>query len=233
MGIFSRFTDIVNSNINAILEKAEDPEKMVRLMIQEMEDTLVEVRSAAARAIADRKEIARRLDTVSAEVNDWHNKAELAVSKGRDDLARAALAEKARVSQVADTLSSDHTALEEGLDKLNGDIARLEEKLADAKSRQKALLARHSTAQRRLEVRKQIHDYRIDDALLRFEQFERRMDDVEGRVEAYDLGLQKDLASQFHGLESDEAVNEELAQLKKRLAGQPAAPAEDAPKAAE
>ncbi len=228
MGIFSRFTDIVNSNINAILEKAEDPEKIIRLMIQEMEDTLVEVRSAAARAIADRKEIGRRLERVSVEVDDWQAKAELAVNKGRDDLARAALAEKARVVQVADTLSADHTALQEGLDKLNGDIARLEEKLADAKSRQKALIARHSTAQRRLDVRKQIHDYRIDDALLRFEQFERRMDDVEGRVEAYDLGLQKDLASQFHGLESDEKVSEELEALKKRLAGKPAPqPVED------
>jgi phage shock protein A len=224
MGIFSRFTDIVKSNINSILEKAEDPEKMVRLMIQEMEDTLVEVRSAAARAIADKKEIARRLERVSAEVDDWQDKAELAVSKGRDDLARAALAEKARVGQVASTLDADHTALEEGLNKLNGDIARLEEKLADAKSRQKALIARHSTAQRRLDVRKQIHDYRIDDALLRFEQFESRMDDVEGRVEAYDLGLQKDLASQFHGLESDEAVSQELERLKQRLSAKPAAP---------
>jgi phage shock protein A len=223
MGIFSRFSDIVNSNINAILDKAEDPEKLVRLMIQEMEDTLVEVRSAAARGIADRKQVGRKLKGLETEVLEWSTKAELAVSKQRDDLAKGALAEKAKVDQAAAALRQQQAALEEGLASLNGDIARLEEKLADAKTRQKAIVARHQTARHRLEVREKIHSPKIDDALVRFEQFERRMEHVEGRVEAYDLGLQKDLHKEISDLETSEAVEQELKDLKARMTqGNPA-----------
>jgi phage shock protein A len=217
MGIFSRFSDIVNSNINAILDKAEDPEKLVRLMIQEMEDTLVEVRSAAARGIADRKEVTRKLKGLDKEVAEWNRKAELAVSKGRDDLAKGALAEKAKVTQAADALQQQHAALEEGLARLNEDISRLEDKLADAKARQKTILARHQTARHRLDVRQKIHNPKIDDALVRFEQFERRMEHVEGRVEAYDLGIQKDLHREIADLESSDAVEQELQNLKARI----------------
>ena len=217
MGIFSRFTDIVNSNINSILEKAEDPEKIVRLMIQEMEDTLVEVRSTAARAIADKKELKRKVAALDREQHEWQQKAELAITKGRDDLARAALQEKARVVEAVTALKAQYSAVEDGLAKLNDDIARLEEKLADAKSRQKALIMRHQTATRRLQVREKLHDYKIEDALVRFEQFERKMENVEGRVEAYDLGLKKDLKRQFTSLESEEKVEAELKDLKQRL----------------
>ena len=216
MGIFSRFSDIINSNINAILEKAEDPEKIVRLMIQEMEDTLVEVRSAAARAIADRKEIGRKLDMIERDARDWQAKAELAIDKGRDDLAKAALAEKNRVGQIADALRQEYGAVGESLDKLNTDIGSLEAKLADAKARQQAIIARHTTASKRLEVRKRLHDYKIDDALLRFEQFERRMDTIEGQVESYDLGKKKDLSQEIADLEASETVERELNELKSR-----------------
>ena len=219
MGIFTRFSDIVNSNINAILDKAEDPEKIVRLMIQEMEDTLVEVRSAAARSIADKKDLNRKLESLDRELEDWDSKAELAVRKGREDLAKAALVEKSRVAQAADVLKQDYVAVDEGLSKLNEDIARLEAKLEDAKARQKALLARHKTASSRLAARKKIHDYKIDDALIRFEQYTRRIDDVEGRVEAYDLGLPKDLNHEFASLEAEESVAEELEALKRRVKG--------------
>lgn len=218
MGIFSRFTDIVNSNINAILDKAEDPEKIVRLMIQEMEDTLVEVRSAAARLIADKKATGRALALLQKDAQDWQAKAALALDKGREDLAKAALVEKAQVVRSAEALHSQQAAIAAGLDKLSDDIGRLEAKLADAKIRQKSLIARHQTANRRLEVRKKIHDYRIDDALVRFDQYERRMDDLEGRVEAYDLGARKDLRQEFSDLESAEAVERELTEMKaKRL----------------
>jgi len=221
MGIFSRFTDIVNSNINAILDKAEDPEKLVRLMIQEMEDTLVEVRSAAARSIADRKESQRTLSVLDKEASDWQSKAELAIDKGREDLAKAALVEKAHVLNSAERLRKELDVLDAGLEKLSDDIAQLEAKLADAKARQQALLARHETASRRLEVRKKIHDYRIDDALVRFDRFERRMDDIEGRVEAYDLGARKDLRQEFSELESSDAIEKELRTLKQRRQKRP------------
>ncbi len=217
MGIFSRFSDIVNSNINAILEKAEDPEKLVRLMIQEMEDTLVEVRSTAARAIADKKGLNRNLAAYEKEEQDWHKKAELAISKGRDDLAKAALAEKNRVGEAAATIKGQYQAVDDGLSKLNDDIARLEDKLADAKNRQKALIARHHTATKRLEIRKKIHNYKIEDALVRFEQFEKKMEGVESRVEAYDLGRKKDLHQKFVSLEVEEKVEKELQKLKARL----------------
>ena len=219
MGIFSRFTDIVNANINAMLDKAEDPEKIVRLMIQEMEDTLVEVRSAAARAIADRKELDRKLVTVERDRDDWDQKAELAVRKGRDDLARAALAERARVEERVEVLRSQHAQVDDGLERLKEDITRLEEKLADAKTRQKALVMRHQTASKRLDVRKHTHENKIDDALVRFEQFERKMEHMEGRVEAYDIGPQKDLRGEFHSLENQESVEEALDELKRRVGG--------------
>ena len=220
MGIFTRFSDIVNSNINAILDKAEDPEKIVRLMIQEMEDTLVEVRSAAARSIADKKDLNRKLESLDSELRDWEDKAELAMRKGREDLAKAALVEKSRVQAAVDAIKGDYVAVDDGLAKLNEDIARLEAKLADAKARQKALLARHKTANSRLAARRKIYDYKIDDAMVRFEQYTRRIDDVEGRIEAYDLGLPKDLNHEFASLEAEESVQKELDDLKRRISGE-------------
>jgi phage shock protein A len=220
MGIFSRFTDIVNSNINSILDKAEDPEKLVRLMIQEMEDTLVEVRSTAARAIADRKEITRSLAGLEAEAREWQAKAELALDKNREDLAKAALAEKGRATAAAEALRTQHQTLGDGLDKLNDDVVRLEEKLVDAKTRQQAILSRQRTASGRLEARKRLHSARVDDALIRFDQFERRIDDIEAHVESYDLGGKKSLKDEFSELENEDAVAQELRELKSKRAGQ-------------
>jgi phage shock protein A len=216
----------VNSNINAILDKAEDPEKIVRLMIQEMEDTLVEVRSAAARSIADKKDLNRKIEALEQERKDWEDKAELALRKGREDLAKAALVEKSRVATAVDAFKQDYEAVDEGLSKLNEDIARLEAKLEDAKARQKTLLARHKTANSRLAARKKIHDHKIDDAMLRFEAYTRRIDDVEGRVEAYDLGMPQDLNHEFAGLEAEESVNKELDALKARVAAERTAEAD-------
>jgi len=142
MGIFSRMTDIIHANLNAMLDKAEDPEKIVRLMVQEMEDTLVEARTAAARAIADKKELNRRHHSFTTEINDWQAKAELAMSKGREDLAKAALIEKNQLMLSADAIEQQVKDVEAGLEKLNTDIASLEEKLADARNRQKSLILR-------------------------------------------------------------------------------------------
>ena len=217
MGIFSRMSDIINANINAMLEKAEDPEKIVRLMIQEMEDTLVEVRSAAARAIADKKTDRRKLAAIRAEVQEWEQKAELAVKKGRDDLAKAALHEKAAVERVAVGLEAQLGQVDDGLERLNEDIARLQEKLADAKARQKALLMRHETGNNRLRVREQLHQPKVDDALMRLEKFERKIENVEGRVESYDLGERPDLRREIQNLEGEEKVEQALNELKARL----------------
>jgi len=217
MGIFSRMSDIINSNLNAMLEKAEDPEKIVRLMIQEMEDTLVEVRSAAARTIADKKEHRRRLAAIRSEARDWEAKAELAVSKGRDDLAKAALREKSAAERIATGLDEQLALVDEGLDRLNGDISRLQAKLADAKARQKALLTRHETGNHRLRLREQLHEGKVDDALVRFEKFERKVENIEGRVEAYDLGERPDLRQEIQNLEGEEKVEQALNELKRRM----------------
>ena len=218
MGIFSRFSDIINSNINSILDKAEDPEKMVRLIIQEMEETLVEVRTQSAKLIADKKDLNRRIERLRREAEDWDNKAVVALNKGREDLARAALKEKTGAEEEAATIEADLDMIEGNLDKLSGDIQQLQQKLVDAKTRQKALIMRGKTAQSRMGVKRQIHDVDIDEAMSRFDRYERRIDDLEGEVEAYDLG-QRSLADEISELENDERVDEELERLKARMSG--------------
>lgn len=216
MGIFSRFTDIVNSNINALLDKAEDPEKMVRLIIQEMEDTLVEVRSASAKTIASKKDVSAQISKYKAQAQDWESKAELALSKEREDLARAALQEKSKCEEAAEALTNEYAVIEEQISKLQDETAQLQEKLADAKARQKTIIMRQKTASSRLEVKKSLDSGKVDSAMGRFEQYERKIDDLESQVEAYDLG-KKTLNDEFAELESDGKVDDELAALKKKM----------------
>jgi phage shock protein A len=224
MGIFSRFTDIINSNINSILDKAEDPEKMVRLIIQEMEETLVEVRTQSAKLIADKKELGRRVERLHLEAEDWESKAEVALGKGREDLARAALKEKSLAEEAMMARETNLEVIDINLDKLSGDIGLLQQKLGDAKARQKALIVRSRTAQSRMGVKRQLHDVDIDEAMSRFDRYERKIDDLEGEVEAYDLG-QKTLSDEIGDLENDERIDEALARLKAKMA-QPGAQAE-------
>ena len=217
MGIFSRLADIVNSNINAILDRAEDPEKLIRLIIQEMEDTLVEVRSSAVRTIAEKKEIERRLATLEREHEEWQRRAELAVTKGREDLAKGALLAKARVSEALAALQSQRQQIEDALAKQNEDLAKLQAKLADAKTREKTIAARHKTAANRIRLRTHLYDERITDAFARFEHVERALDEMESKVEVFDLGRKKTVAVELAGLEAESAVEEELKALKERL----------------
>ncbi len=217
MGIFSRLADIVNSNINAILDRAEDPEKIIRLIIQEMEDTLVEVRSSAVRTIAEKKEIERRIATLTREQEEWQRRAELAVTKGREDLAKGALVAKARVVQALETLQRQHQQIEDALHKQNEDITKLQAELVDAKAREKAIVARQKTAAARLKLRSRLYDERITDAFARFEQVERALDEIEGKVEAFDLGRKPTLGEELAGLEAEDGVEEELKALKQRL----------------
>ena len=216
MGIFTRFTDIVNSNINALLDKAEDPEKMVRLIIQEMEDTLVEVRSASAKTLASKKEITAQINKYESDAADWEAKAELALSKDRDDLARAALQEKKKSVEAAEALNKELNVVDEQISKLQEEIGQLQDKLADAKARQKTIIMRQKTASSRLDVKRTLDSSKVDAAMGRFEQYERKIDDLESQVDAYDLG-KKTLNDEFADLESDEKIDEELAKLKAKM----------------
>lgn len=217
MGVFSRLADIVNSNINSILDRAEDPEKIVRLIIQEMEETLVEVRATAARSIAEKKDIERQLKRCRNAQSGWQDKAELAMRKGREDLAKAALIEKAKLSEAAQAMEEDLAALEAALGQGEADIGKLEAKLQEAKTRQKAMQARQETANNRLRTRRAIYDRRVEDALMRFESVERRIDRTESVIEAYEMGRPKSTAEQLAELEADAAIEDELAALKARL----------------
>lgn len=216
MGIFSRFTDIINSNLNSLLDKAEDPKKMVRLIIQEMEDTLVEVRSSSAKTLADKKELQRQISRYQNDVEQWQIKAELALSKNREDLARAALLEKKKVDAAAVALMKELAHIDDHISKLQSEITQLQEKLADAKVRQKAILMRESTANSRLKVKTKIDSSKVDDALTRFDRFERKIDDIEAQVESYDMGT-KSLADEINELASNDQIEDELAALKKKV----------------
>ncbi|MBL1431702.1 MAG: phage shock protein PspA [Robiginitomaculum sp.] len=217
MGIFSRMGDIINSNINSMLEKAEDPEKIARLIIQEMEDTLIEVRTAAARAIADKKDVTRKLEKFNATVNEWTDKSELAISKGREDLARGALQAKAKASGMVEILSTELGIINSAIDKAESDMGKLQDKLDEAKAKHKALLIRAGTAQTRLKVRETVADHKIEDALSRYAALERKVDELEAQADAFDLNEGKSLESQFAELAGEESIELELAALKAKL----------------
>jgi phage shock protein A len=219
MGIFSRMTDIINSNINSILDQAEDPQKMIRLIIQEMEDTLVEVRSSSARVLAERKAADRRRAQVLEDVQNWEDKARLAISKGREDLARAAVQEKQAIEEELAVVEAELQATDDHIEQLNGEIGQLQQKLSEAKAKQKTLIMRSTTVESRTKVKRQMHREALDDAFTKFGHFERRMDNLESQLESMDLGrdVSPDLASEIDSLVEDEKVNEELSRLKQEM----------------
>ncbi|MHA7879704.1 MAG: phage shock protein PspA [Saccharospirillum sp.] len=219
MGIFSRMTDIVNSNLNALLDRAEDPKKMIRLIIQEMEETLVEVRSSSARVIADKKEAQRRLSRLTQEADEWENKARLALEKNREDLARAALAEKQALQDEQRLVEQEFEALDEHLAQLSSEIGQLQQKLNDAKAKQKSMLMRQQTVSTRIKARRQLQKDSLQDAFEKFEHYERRMDNMEGELESMSLGGDErdQLASEINSLAQDDSVNAELDRLKAEM----------------
>lgn len=216
MGIFTRLSDIINSNINALLDKAEDPDKMIRMVIQEMEETLVEVRSTTAKIIADKKELVRRNEKLAQQAADWQQKAELALSKQREDLAKAALLEKAQVNEVIELVREDMRKLDASLDKLTHEIEQLQAKLNDARVRQKAMMMRHTATRSRHAVNSKLYDSNIDQALNRFEHFERRIESMESEIEASVIG-KKGIAAEFEALEKESRIEQELAALKTKM----------------
>lgn len=229
MGIFSRLGDIINSNVTALLDRAEDPEKIARLIVQEMEETLVEVRTAAARSLAEKRELERKLDELASAEQDWQTKAELGLSRGREDLARGALIAKAKAAEAADSLRRELATVDAAIAKTTEDMRQLQAKIDEAKAKQRAMAIRRQSASDRIRVRSKLHDGRIDDALARYEMIERRLDEMEAQADSYDLGRGPqsgrrgeggelaDLQAEFAAMEAENAVEAELTALKRRL----------------
>lgn len=218
MGMFTRINDIINANINGLLDKAENPEKMLRLIIQEMEETLVEVRSSAAKNLADKKGLLRQIRNHETKVSQWQDKAELAINKQREDLARQALIEKQKCQQKVDDIKQELDIIDDNLTLVQDDSQRLQEKLNEAKQKQHALVRREESAVVRLKVREKLHSDNIDNAINKYERYQQKIDDLEAQVEAYDFTESKDLAKQIDELASNDAVEAELTELKKKVA---------------
>ncbi len=213
MSIFTRVRDIINSNINAMLDKAEDPEKLIRLMIQEMEDTLVEIKASCAGAMATKKKIQRELDQTLARAKQWGERAQLAVNKGREDLAREALIEKRRYRNQAETLEKELAQCDAIVEQYQEDIVQLEEKLNTAREKQRMLVQRHIHAQRKQRAQQELRRIDSVEVMLRFEKFENRIERMEAEADLVNFGRKRSLEDEFALLEDDE-IEQELQALK-------------------
>lgn len=214
MNVFSRFRDIINSNMNAMLDRAEDPEKMIRLMIQEMEDTLVEIKASCAGAIAGRKKVERQLDEARHRAEAWGSKAELAINKGREDLAREALVEKKSRQERADLLEDEAQQYQDLVGQYQQDIVQLEGKLGTAREKQRILYQRHVHAQRKRRAQEEIRRVESSDAFIRFEQFENRIERMEAEADLVNAHRKTSLEDEISNLEHDEEIEKELEALK-------------------
>ena len=214
MGIFTRLRDIVNSNLNAMLDKAEDPEKLIRLMIQEMEDTLVEIRASCADAMANEKKVQRTREAVIANAQQWEQRAQLAVNRGREDLAREALMEKRRYRERAEKLASESSQLSVLIEQYQADILQLESKLTSAREKQRILVQRHIHAHNKKRSEMDIRRMETSDTILRFEQFENRIERMEAEADLVNYGRNQILEEEITCLESDEELEKELQDLK-------------------
>lgn len=219
MGIFTRVRDIISSNINAMLDKAEDPEKLVKMMIREMEDTLVEVKASCAGAMATKKRIERETEEVRARADEWAAKADLAVTKGRDDLAREALLEKRRYLERVEALDAEIAHCEDLVSQYQADITQLEDKLASARERQRVLVQRHIHARQKQRAQYDIRKADTSSAMQRFDGFEERIEQMEAEAELVNFGRKPSLEDEFSRLGRDEALEKELAELKARNRG--------------
>ena len=214
MGIFTRFRDIISSNINAILDKAEDPEKLIKLMIREMEDTLVEIKAACAGAMASGKKVQRQLGTLQDRIQYWEEKAQLAVSRGKDNLAREALVEKRRYTRRIDGLESELTEHNLLVEQYQADIRQLEDKLKSARDKQRLLVQRHIHASQKIQAQEEIR--RVDNAaaMMKFDELENRIERMEAEADLVNFGKQSALDAEFEALGVDEEIEKELQALK-------------------
>ena len=214
MGIFTRFRDIVGSNINSMLDRAEDPEKLIKLMIQEMENTLIELKSACAGVMAESKKIERQLLTLDQRVDYWEDKANLAVNKGRDDLAREALLEKRRYSRRTDSLTSELAEHEALLEQYKEDIRQLEEKLKNAREKERMLVQRHIHAARKKRAQEEMRRMDSADAIFKFEELEHRIEHMEAEADLVNFGRKSTLEDELEKLSLDEEIESELKAIK-------------------
>lgn len=217
MGIFTRFKDIVSSNINAMLDKAENPEKLIKQMIQEMEDTLVELKASCAGVMANQAGVSRALTRASNQADGWEARATLAVNKGRDDLAREALVEKRRYLAEIERLTSENDQLDDVVAQYKRDMQELESKLQIARDKHKALIHRHAQAQRRHQAQTTIRKVTNTDAFARFEALEGRIDRMEAEADLVNVKPKTNLEDEIASLTVDDELEEELAALKKNL----------------
>jgi phage shock protein A len=217
MSIFSRTRDIMAANFTELLDRAEDPSRMIRMIILEMEETLVEVRASAARSIADAKEMRRAMVRLEGLTDSWTEKAELALSKGREDLAKQALIERQKAADMAKGLEDEVAVIDTTLKAYEADIAKLQGKLREARARQNAISTRIESAVTRAKARELLNGSRTEDAFSRFELLERRADFAEGRAEALGMTGPKSLEEEIADLRAEEQVDKELEELKARL----------------
>jgi phage shock protein A len=217
MGIFSRTRDIVAANFADLIEKAEDPSKMIRMIILEMEETLVEVRASAARTIADQKEMRRHISKLEQLQDNWTEKAELALSKDREDLAKAALVERQKAFDMAEQLKAEVGVLDDALRASEEDIAKLQTKLREARTKQNAVQTRLESANNRTRLREMYNGPKTHEAFSRFDILDRRVDEAEGRADAMGLGVVKTLEEEIAALRSHDKVDAQLAALKARM----------------
>ena len=217
MGIFSRTRDIVAANMTELLDRAEDPARMIRMIILEMEETLVEVRASAARSIADGKEMRRAINRLDELQASWTEKAELALSKDREDLARAALGERQKAADMALGLRDEIKLIDDTLKSYEADIAKLQGKLREARARQNAISSRIESAVTRAKAREMVNGNRTEDAFSRFDILERRADFAEGRADALGLTGPKSLEEEIADLRSSDSVDAELEAMKAAL----------------
>jgi len=214
MGIFTRFRDIISSNLNAMLDKAEDPEKLIRLMIREMEDTLVEIKTACAGVMAGGKKIKRELGGLGTRARYWEEKAELAVNKGRDDLAREALVEKRKFNRRIETLENDLAEHDLLIEQYQDDIRQLEEKLKSARDKQRMLVQRHIHAQKKMQAQAELRRIDSSETVMKFDELENRIERMEAEADLVNYGKKTSLEEELERLSVDEEIENELRALK-------------------
>lgn len=219
MGTVTRFRNVVSANLNSMIEKAEDPEKLLRVVVRDMEDTLAEARSVAAQCLTERKRITRRVEWLEMRELDWERKAELAIDKERDDLAKRALGERVRIADEVKALHKEQEALDERVHKVDDDISKLQVRLATARKRHREIIQRQKIVEQVRNAQPAKSSEKITDVLGKFEDLEIKMDQIESRIEAYDLGYHGSLEEDFVDLGVSEEVEKELTEMKSRRTG--------------